>query len=161
MLFECHCIWHESTNRGQERMICLVGDTIFYERRDRHFTWLSEPREGPTACGAKGVPSFLSDFETLRIGIEPATSRSAVKRSTDWANPAARKYFPGCDFNTQICKEALKSRFKSSQLDFSFQFSELLKVSRYNETSKTQYWRYFSTCHWRHSYGLEHTSKTS
>ena len=61
----------------------LIGDTIFYGRRDRHFTWLSEPREGPTACGAKGVPSFLSDFKTLRIGIEPSTSRSAVKRSTD------------------------------------------------------------------------------
>ena len=32
-------------------------------------------------------------FKTLSIGpalgIEPATSRSAVKRSTDWANPAA------------------------------------------------------------------------
>ena len=40
----------------------------------------------------KGVPSFLSYFKTLSIGpplrIEPATSRSAVKRSTDWANPA-------------------------------------------------------------------------
>ena len=40
----------------------------------------------------KRVPSFLSYFKTLSIGpppgIEPATSRSAVKRSTDWANPA-------------------------------------------------------------------------
>ena len=39
-----------------------------------------------------GVPLFLSYFKTLSIGpapgIEPATSRSAVKRSTDWANPA-------------------------------------------------------------------------
>ena len=39
----------------------------------------------------KRVPSFLSYFKTLSIGpppgIEPATSRSAVKRSTDWANP--------------------------------------------------------------------------
>ena len=26
-------------------------------------------------------------------GIEPATSRSAVKRSTDWANPAAVKLY--------------------------------------------------------------------
>ena len=38
-----------------------------------------------------GVPLFLSYFKTLSIGlapgIEPATSRSAVKRSTDWANP--------------------------------------------------------------------------
>ena len=60
-----------------------------------HFTWSSEPREGPAACKAKGVPSFLSYFKTLSIGpvpeIEPATSRSAVKRSTDWAKPAAVK----------------------------------------------------------------------
>ena len=55
--------------------------------------WSSEPREGPAACSAKGVPSFFSYFKTLSIGpapgIEPATSRSAVKRSNDWANPAA------------------------------------------------------------------------
>ena len=44
----------------------LIGDTIFYSiffsywRRDRHFTWSSEPREGPAACRAKRVPSFLS-----------------------------------------------------------------------------------------------------
>ena len=76
----------------------LIGDTIFYIswwRRDRHFTWSSEPREGLTACSAKEVPSFLSHFKTLSNGpapgIEPATSRSAVKRSTDWANPAAIK----------------------------------------------------------------------
>ena len=74
----------------------LIGDTIFYVsnwRRDRHFTWSSEPREGPAACRAKGVPSFLSYFKTLSIGpapgVEPATSRSAVKHSIDWANPAA------------------------------------------------------------------------
>ena len=64
---------------------------VSYWRRDRHFTWSSEPREGPAACRAKGVPSFLSYFKTLSIGpapeIEPATSRSAVKGSTDWANP--------------------------------------------------------------------------
>ena len=39
----------------------------------------------------KGVPSFLSYFKTLSIGpapkIEPATSRSAAKSSTDRANP--------------------------------------------------------------------------
>ena len=74
----------------------LIGDTIFYVsywRRDRHFTWSSEPREGPAACRAKEVPSFLSYFKTLSIGpapgIEPATSRSAVTRFTDWANTAA------------------------------------------------------------------------
>ena len=66
-----------------------------YWRRDRHFTWSSEPREGLAACSAKGVPSFLSYFKTLSIGpapgIELATSRSVIKRSTDWANPAAVK----------------------------------------------------------------------
>ena len=47
----------------------------------------SEPREGLATCSAKGVRSFLSYFKTLSIGpvpgIEPATSRSAVKRSAD------------------------------------------------------------------------------
>ena len=42
---------------------------------------------------ATWVPSFLSYFETLSngpaLGIEPVTSCSVVKRSTDWANPAA------------------------------------------------------------------------
>ena len=63
----------------------LIGDTIFYVsnwRRDRHFTWSSEPREGLACCSAKGVPSFLGYFKTLSIGpapgIELATSRSAV-----------------------------------------------------------------------------------
>ena len=60
------------------------------------FTWSSEPPDGLAARIAKGVPSFLSQFKTLSVGpvsgIEPATtatSRSAVKRSTDGANPAA------------------------------------------------------------------------
>ena len=70
----------------------LIRDTIFTSptedgRRNRRFTWSSEPREGPAACRAKGVPSFLSYFKTLSIGpapgIEPATSRSAFKSSTD------------------------------------------------------------------------------
>ena len=53
----------------------------------------SEPRESLAAGRAEGVPSFLSYFKTLSIspapGIGPATFRSAVKRSTDRANPAA------------------------------------------------------------------------
>ena len=56
----------------------------------------SEPRKGPAVCRAKEAPSFFSYFKTLSIGpvpgIEPATSRSAVERSTDWANPAAIKW---------------------------------------------------------------------
>ena len=43
--------------------------------------------EGPAACSANGVPSFLSYFKTLSTsqapGIEPVTSCSAVKRSTN------------------------------------------------------------------------------
>ena len=63
----------------------LTGDTIFYVsnwRRDRHFTWSSEPHEGLACYSAKGVPSFRGYFKTLSIGpaprIEPATSLSAV-----------------------------------------------------------------------------------
>ena len=72
------CIKHESTNRGHYFYIS-------YWRRDRHFTWSSEPREGLAACSAKGVPSFL--WILVRPpGNEPVTSRSAVTCSTDWAN---------------------------------------------------------------------------
>ena len=74
----------------------LIEDTVFYvscRRQDRHFTWSSEPHEGLTFCKAKGVLSFLSYFKILSIGpapgIEPATSRAAFTRSTDWANPAS------------------------------------------------------------------------
>ena len=60
---------------------------VSYWRRDRHFTWSSEPREGLAICKAKEVPSFLSYFKTLSIGlvsgIEFVTSHSAVKRSTN------------------------------------------------------------------------------
>ena len=68
----------------------LIGDAIFAsptEDGTAISTWSSEPREDLTVCSAKAVPSFLSYFKTLSIGpapgIEPATSRSAVKRSTD------------------------------------------------------------------------------
>ena len=54
-------------------------------------------------AGQRKYLHFLVIFKTLSIGpapgIEPATSRSAVKRSTDWANPAAvyirLNYSPG------------------------------------------------------------------
>ena len=55
----------------------------------------TEPREGLTICRAKAVPSFLSHFKTLSVGpvpgIEQVTRRSAVKRSTNGANPATFK----------------------------------------------------------------------
>ena len=49
-------IYYESTN----------WEHCFYVsnwRRDRHFTWSSEPLEGLAACSKKEVPSFLSYFE--------------------------------------------------------------------------------------------------
>ena len=56
-------------------------------------TWSSELCEGLTICRVKAVPSFLSHFKTLSVGpdsgIEPATSCSAVKPSTNLANPTA------------------------------------------------------------------------
>ena len=73
----------ESTNWGHYFYVS-------YWRRDRHVTWSSQPPEGPSACSAKGLPSFRSYFVVIKDlesgtvpGIEPATSRSAVKRSTD------------------------------------------------------------------------------
>ena len=58
----------------------LIGDTIFTSPT-------GATRRSSRSCSAKRVPSFLSYFKTLSIppvsGIEPATSRSVVKRSTD------------------------------------------------------------------------------
>ena len=85
-LFERQGIYHKSY---------LLGTLFFYVsnwRRDHHFTWSSEPHEGLATCSAKGVPYFLSYFKALSIGlapgIEPATFRSALKCSTDWATLA-------------------------------------------------------------------------
>ena len=60
----------------------------------RHFTWSPDSNEGLAAYrSAKGVPLFLIYFKTLSIGlaqgIEPMTSRSKIKRSNEWTNPAA------------------------------------------------------------------------
>ena len=56
-----------------------------------------EPREGLAACSAKRVPLHFSVILrpwvlALPRGTEPATSQSAVKRSTDWASPARAIY---------------------------------------------------------------------
>ena len=51
------------------------------------FTWSFGPREGLAICRVKAVHSFLSHFKNLSVGlvlgIEPVTSCSAVKCSTD------------------------------------------------------------------------------
>ena len=63
----------------------LIEDNIFKTAILR-----PEPSEGLAVFRLKAVPLFLSYFKTLSIGLlpgmEPATSRSVVKYSTDWAN---------------------------------------------------------------------------
>ena len=68
----------------------VIQDTIFTSPPREGTAILRiypSPLEGLAVCRAKEVPSFLSYFETLSIGpvpeIEPATSRSAVKRTFD------------------------------------------------------------------------------
>ena len=67
----------------------LIEDIIFTSPTGDNTTfywWSSDPRESLAACRAKGLPSFLSYSKTQSIdpapGIEPATSRYAVKRSS-------------------------------------------------------------------------------
>ena len=100
------CTFYLSVNVFSTKV--LIGDTIFTSPNGDEtaiFKWSSEPREGLAACSAKDVPSFLSHFKTLSNGpapgIEPATFRSAVKRSTDWANPSTVKWSNGCQ-NYQV-----------------------------------------------------------
>ena len=68
-------------------MKLIVQDTIFKSSTGDGTAISSEPREGPTVCRVEVVTSFLSYFRTLSIGpdsgIQPMTSRSAVKSSTD------------------------------------------------------------------------------
>ena len=87
-----------SVNVFSTKALILLGTLYFcisYWRWDRHFTWSSELREGLAICREKAVPPFLSHFKSLSVGpipgIEVATSRSAVKHSTGWANPAVVK----------------------------------------------------------------------
>ena len=67
---------------------------VSFWTRDHHITWSFEPHKGLAVRRAEQAPSCRSYFKTLSIGptpgIEPATSISAVKCSTDWANPATK-----------------------------------------------------------------------
>ena len=67
----------------------LTGNTIFKSPTGDETAIL----RGPAIFRAKAVPSFPSYFKTLSIdplpGIERSTSRSTIKSSTDWDNPAA------------------------------------------------------------------------
>ena len=81
-------------------MKVLFVDTIFTSPTGdgtANFIWSSEPCRGQAICRAKAVPSFLSQFKTTSVGpapgIEPLTSCSAVKCSTNWAYPAVVNYF--------------------------------------------------------------------
>ena len=77
-----------STNVFSKKV--LIRDTIFTSPTGDGTAilrgHLSHAKVQPL-CRAKGVPSFLRYFKILSVGpppgIEPATSRSAVKRSTD------------------------------------------------------------------------------
>ena len=71
-------------------MKVLIGDTILTSPTgDKTAILRGHPSytKGLAICRAMEVPSILSYFKTLSIGqvpgIEPVTSCSAVKRSTD------------------------------------------------------------------------------
>jgi len=102
----------------------LIRYTIFYVSYLR--SWTSILRGHPSHAKVQplavplGVPSFISHFKTLSNGpapgIESATSRSAVKRFTDWANPAAVTCITiFCTFRCRCCTttmwKCLISRF--------------------------------------------------
>ena len=77
-------------------MKLLIGDTFFYVsnwRQDCRFVVIRATWWSSHFHRAKEVPSFLSYFKTLCIGLAlgiiPMTSCSAVKPTTDWAYPAA------------------------------------------------------------------------
>ena len=68
-----------TTEKQIQRVVRRLGDGTAVS------TWSFEPREGLALCNAKAVPSSLSYFKTLSIGlvreIGLSTSRSAGQRS--------------------------------------------------------------------------------
>ena len=122
----------------------LIDVVIFTSqwRWDRHFTLSFEPREDLAVCRAKEVPSFLSYFKTLSIGpspgIEPATSPSAVKHSTDRASQSGTepigltRWWFCHHFNDNIChrisstdraKPLLRSSLRVKGFNFRYCFT--------------------------------------
>ena len=79
--------------------------------------WSPEPCAGLASCNAKGILSFLSYFKTLSFGpapgIKPATSRSVVKSSSDWANLAFLS-IAGLDCEIDISKSIQNVRAQRS-----------------------------------------------
>ena len=96
-------------------------------------------------CSAKEEPSFLSHFKTLSNGlapgIEPATSRSVIKRSTDWANPATVKHLRV----KSIRHSAVRAPFSALWTDLRNQHG-IVPLYRWNEVTITV----FSVFTWRH-----------
>ena len=81
--------------------------------------------------GTKAVPSFLSYFKTLSIGlvpgIKPTNSCSAVERSTVWANPAAVR-------NENVLKAKTSSLNKTCQFVYRMKFLlRLVKATKDQE----------------------------
>ena len=78
------------------------------------YYWGSTQRNNINACIAKGEPSFLTYFKTLSNGaapgIKPTTSRSTVKRSTNWANPTT---VLSCQKSLE-CKQSIVLHFLDS-----------------------------------------------
>ena len=74
----------------------LTGDTIFYVsswRRNRHFPWSSEPREGLPVCSAREYLHFSVILRpwvlVRRQESNPRPPALQSTRSTAWANTAA------------------------------------------------------------------------
>ena len=106
-------VLHSSVNVLSSKV--LIGDSIF----------------ASVTSIAKGVRSFLSYFKALSNGpapgIEPSTSRSAVKRSTDWAIlPRLNIFIPS---NIKWSKQQ-EQQMKND----SFEYKVLVKLPAFNQS---------------------------
>ena len=76
----------------------LIGDTIFASPTGDGTAILRGHPSNAKVQPLRQYLQFSVIFKTLSIGpvpgIEPATSRSAVKRSADRANPEKEMFFP-------------------------------------------------------------------
>ena len=97
-----HISIQQSTEQSPEKKNNFIWVSRYFARkyyyfyvsnwkRDRHFTWSSEPREGLAACTAKGVPSFLSYFRPWVL-VRPRKSNPRPPALQSSTKPAALRW---------------------------------------------------------------------
>ena len=103
-----YLIWASMYSARKYWLGTIFDFYVSYWRRDRHFTWSSEPREGLTACSTKEVPSQFTVILRPWVSVRPRVSnpRPSAQQSSAlpteltllWSRFWCFRLFPFQDF---------------------------------------------------------------